>query len=299
MVARVGDGSIITRFDKTPLPKEPTDVVCPHFLELKWATGCPYSCAWCYLQGTFRFLEYKTKPMPKNYIRIKNNVEAFIDGDGVRPELLNAGELSDSMIMENSDHPFSTFIMDLMAKQDLHKVLFVTKSNRVDNLLKVPNKEQAIVSFSLNAEKVAEQWEKAPAVQDRIEAAGKLADAGFEVRARIDPMVPIEGWKKEYGALLDLIFDRFVPSRITMGSLRGLQSTINNSRDKSWVPFLEEKSNWGRKIATETRVDMYKFMIRKLKKDHGYSNVALCKETVDMWERVGLDYKEIKCNCTL
>ena len=155
------------------------------------------------------------------------------------------------------------------------------------------------VAVSTNAEKVAEQWEKAPAVQDRIEAAGKLADAGFEVRARIDPMVPIEGWKKEYGALLDLIFDRFVPSRITMGSLRGLQSTINNSRDKSWVPFLEEKSNWGRKIATETRVDMYKFMIRKLKKDHGYSNVALCKETVDMWERVGLDYKEIKCNCTL
>jgi len=54
LVSRVGDGSIITRFDKTPLPGSRGDVVCPHFLELKWATGCPYSCAWCYLQGTFR-----------------------------------------------------------------------------------------------------------------------------------------------------------------------------------------------------------------------------------------------------
>jgi three-Cys-motif partner protein len=55
LVKKVNDGSIITRFDKTPLPKKPTDVICPHFIELKWAYGCPYDCAWCYLKGTFRF----------------------------------------------------------------------------------------------------------------------------------------------------------------------------------------------------------------------------------------------------
>ena len=55
LVKRVGDGSIITRFERTPLPARPTDVVCPHFLELKWATGCPFDCAWCYLKGTLRF----------------------------------------------------------------------------------------------------------------------------------------------------------------------------------------------------------------------------------------------------
>jgi len=36
LVQQVADGSIIKRFDKTPLPIKPTDVVCPHFLELKW-----------------------------------------------------------------------------------------------------------------------------------------------------------------------------------------------------------------------------------------------------------------------
>jgi hypothetical protein len=40
-VQKVGDGSIICRFEKTPLPKNMTDVICPHFLELKWAlTSC-------------------------------------------------------------------------------------------------------------------------------------------------------------------------------------------------------------------------------------------------------------------
>ncbi|MEA1963712.1 MAG: restriction endonuclease subunit S, partial [Candidatus Aerophobetes bacterium] len=62
LVLRIGDGSIIKRFEKTSMPQKKTDVVCPHFLELKWATGCPYDCSWCYLKGTFRFLPYKTKP---------------------------------------------------------------------------------------------------------------------------------------------------------------------------------------------------------------------------------------------
>ena len=53
-IVKVGDGSIIKLFDRTPVPTKKTDVVCPHFLELKWANGCPFSCAWCYLQGTFR-----------------------------------------------------------------------------------------------------------------------------------------------------------------------------------------------------------------------------------------------------
>ena len=66
LVQQVADGSIIKRFDKTPVPTKPTDVVCPHFLELKWAYGCQFNCAWCYLKGTFRFLETKTKPVFKD-----------------------------------------------------------------------------------------------------------------------------------------------------------------------------------------------------------------------------------------
>jgi len=298
-VEKVGDGSIIVRFDKTPLPKAGTDVVCPHFLELKWATGCPYACAWCYLQGTFRFLEYKKQPRPKDFNRVERSLLALFEENGHRPEILNAGELSDSMISERSSRPFTKFVMELMAKQDKHKVLFVTKSTDVDNLLSVDNIHQAIVSFSLNAPKVATRWEKAPPPKDRIEAAGKLKDAGFEVRIRIDPMVPIRGWEEDYDQLLGMIFRRLTPDRITIGSLRGLQSTINNAADKSWTAYLEERSNWGLKIATAKRLEMYRMMISTLRYEHAFRKVALCKETVDMWGLAGLDWARIECNCTL
>ena len=298
LVEKVGDGSIITRFDKTPVPRDPQDVVCPHFLELKWATGCPYACAWCYLQGTFRFLEYKTKPRPKDFSRVEKHLTALFDGDGVRPELLNAGELSDSLITEHWKKPFSKFVMELISAQKVHRVLFVTKSPEVGNLLGIENDGQAVISFSLNAEPVAARWEKAPKVADRIEAAGLLKDAGFEVRIRIDPMVPIERWDKAYSKLLDDVFNRLRPDRITLGSLRGLQSTINNARDRSWTQFLDERSNWGRKIAIDVRKDMYSSIITKLRKEHSYRSVALCKETIQMWTDLKMDYTKVRCNCT-
>ena len=298
LVERVGDGSIITRFDKTPLPRGPADVVCPHFLELKWATGCPYSCAWCYLQGTFRFLDYGKKSHPKAFSRVEKHLKAFFEGDGIRPEILNSGELSDSMITESRVRPFSRFVTELFDTQDTHKVLFVTKSPEIGNLLEAGNPKKSIVSFSINAEKVAKRWEMAPPVKERIEAAGLLKDAGFEVRLRIDPMVPVADWKRSYLSLLDKVFSRLTPERITIGSLRGLQSTINNSKDRSWTEYLDERSNWGKKIGAATRKKMYFSLITALDESFGFKDVALCKETVQMWEDLTMDYREIRCNCT-
>jgi len=110
-------------------------------------------------------------------------------------------------------------------------------------------------------------------------------------------MVPIKDWSKHYTHLIDSIFEKFVPERITLGSLRGLQSTINGCADKSWVLYLSESSNWGKKIDTETRHEMYSTMYEHLSNRYDYENVALCKETIQMWKMVGIDYRKIRCNC--
>jgi len=180
--------------------------------------------------------------------KIRLHVEEFLDKVD-EPEILNTGEISDSLMYENGISPFSKFIIPMFEKQSKHKVLFVTKSNRIKNLLKISPHQQVIVSFSLNAIPVAKSWEKgAPEVIDRIEAARKLSNENYEVRIRIDPIVPIENWQKYYKELIDLIFSNFIPERITLGSLRGLQSTINNTKDNTWKKYLKETSNWGKKI---------------------------------------------------
>lgn len=299
LVQRVNDGSIITRFDKTPLPKKLTDVICPHFLELKWAYGCPYDCAWCYLKGTFRFHNGKIMPgfKIKDYNKIKLHVEEFLNKVD-EPEILNIGEIADSLMYENGTFPFSKFIIPMFERQKKHKVLFVTKSDRIKNLLEIDSHNQAIISFSLNAVPIAERWEKgAPRIRNRIEAARKLSKNNYDVRIRIDPMVPVGGWQERYKELIDLIFLNFIPERITLGSLRGLQSTLNGTKDNSWKVYLKETSNWGKKIDFTTRLKMYLYIIGYLKKEYNHHKIALCKETKAMWQKLGMDYRKIKCNC--
>jgi len=295
---QIKDGSIIKKFDKTPTPIKPTDVVCPHFFELKWATGCPFDCSWCYLKGTLRFLPQKAKPRVKDYKKIESHLRAFFALSDHPKEILNTGELADSLMCENSGQPFSNFIISLFEVQSKHKVLFLTKSVNIKNLLEINPHKQVVMSFSLNADEVARKWEKgAPRVLDRIEAAKKIQEASYETRIRIDPMIPVPNWEQYYQKLIDQIFENIFPERITLGSLRGLQSTINGSSDKSWLKYLSESSNWGKKVEFKLRYEMYDKLLNYLLKKYSYKRVALCKETKAMWKKLGLDYKKIKCNC--
>jgi len=273
------------------------DVVCPHFLEFKWAYGCPFDCAWCFLKGTLRLLDTKTQPVVKDYDKIECHLESFLRNDGHSAELLNAGELADSLMTESTRKPFSRFVIPIFEKQERHKILFLTKSINIKNLVGMKNHNQVVMSFSLNAPSAAKRWERAPSAEKRIEAAAMLSELSYEVRVRIDPIVPFENWQKDYLGLIDSIFEKFVPERITLGSLRGLQSTLNNAKDKSWVGFVTETSNWGKKIAFEKRYQIYNAILEYLKSEFNYNKVALCKETIEMWGKLGINYQEIQCNC--
>jgi len=309
LVAQIGDGSIICRFDRTPVPREPEDIVCPHFLELKWALGCPFHCAWCYLQGTLRLYPSKKTPTYRLALTEENPYaeveralrELFRLTYPSDPEVLNAGELADSLMAERGPFPFTRFAVPLFETQDRHRLLLLTKAPWVDHLVEMGPHRQTIISFSLNSGPVAQRWEKAPPVQERIEAATRVARIGYEVRIRVDPIVPYpeDNWLSGYLHLLEEIFAHFTPSRITLGSLRGLQSTINAARDRSWVVYLTEQSPWGRRMSEDRRLEAFGQIMECLRRRYGYTRVALCKEPIKVWEALGLDWRNCRCNCVV
>ncbi len=297
--SKIGDGSIITLFDKTPFPKEKDDVVCPHFIELKWANGCNFDCAWCYLNGTFRFRPCGKKPYLKEKDKIINHIKQYLEQVSTS-SILNSGELSDSLAFEGSENSLSDMIIPLFKDQNSHKLLILTKSANMKGILKSESQDSVIVSYSINSQKVSSRWEnKAPSPLERLYAAKEVFEAGYNVRLRLDPMVPISGWKNSYRSIIDQIFNHLIPERITLGSLRGLQSTINNSKDRTWVDYLDDRSNWGKKISFAKRAEMYDYVISYLERRYDFSDIGLCKETIGMWEEMGKDYKKIKCNCII
>lgn len=279
-----GNG-IVRYFDKTPV-----SIVCPHFWELNWAYGCPFACDYCYLQGTFRGSKAPRYPWSLNQIFFTLE-EAFAEIP--EPAIFNSGELADSLM----NPPLMEKIADKFEEQDRHKLLLLTKSSNIRFLLEKPRK-QTIASFSINAPDIATLWEhKTAPPTSRIEAARRLAEAGYEVRLRIDPIFPIEGWQQCYDRLLYLIFEKLPigPERITLGMPRGLKKTLIYSKNRTWAEGLTEKSGWGLKLPGTLRRAVYTFFLEKLPA-YGFpvEKIALCKETISLSRELGTG---CRCNC--
>lgn len=285
---------IITYFSKTPL-----DIVCPHFWELRWAFGCPFDCAYCYLQGTGRG---NKNPRYRPIIKVIKAIDKAFKHEYFlkHPSIFNSGELSDSLMNPANMKQ----ITDLFETQNKHKLLLLTKSDKVGWLTE-HIKKQTIASFSLNATEVWKLWEKrSSSPQQRINAAKQLIEAGYEVRLRIDPIFPVENWRRYYEDLLYSIFSTLPsdPNRITLGTPRGLAKTLMFTKDKSWetIAFTDhpEHTGWGKKAPTSTRKEIYQFFHDKLG-NLGFdkSRIAICKETRSMWNELGMEPKDCRCNC--
>ncbi|MEM3828367.1 MAG: hypothetical protein QXP36_04010 [Conexivisphaerales archaeon] len=212
---------------------------------------------------------------------------------------------------------FLEVCVPILKKFPGNKLLFLTKAgiNNVPRiLLDDPSLNRIIVmSHSLNPKPIIERFEKGTAsLEDRLEAARNLQEAGYEVRLRIDPIIPIEDWPILYSELIEMIFEKYnlKPERITLGSLRGLKKTLLYAKDKDWTRYLNkhEKTGWGLKIKKDLRLSLYSRIIQDIRK-HGFNGyVSLCKETPDIWEelvsenlllspgRFGI-WENVKCNC--
>jgi spore photoproduct lyase len=288
-------GSRIHLFDSTP-----EGIVCPHFYELRWARGCPLDCDWCYLQLTLRIQGKKPEKYPLE--EVERSLDLFFR-KVEEPHLLNSGEIGDSLMFPD----LMEKIVDKFEAQNRHKLLILSKlalPPYTDFLFRKPRR-QTIVSFSINATQVSERYERAaPPPQRRILVAAELKRLGYEVRVRIDPIIPLDSSYTIYKELLDLLFSHFTPDRITLGSLRVFPSLKSFCKNSSWFTFLDlgKRHRDGRfRVGDEQRFKAY-CEIMQYCNSYNFKEVSLCKETVEMWEKlrsIGLTPKENKCNCQL
>jgi spore photoproduct lyase len=81
-----------------------------------------------------------------------------------------------------------------------------TKFDGVAGLLDLPHGGRTRLRFSVNATSVDRRFEGATAkVPARLRALSVIAAAGYPVGLTIAPIMPVEGWREEYGALLDAV----------------------------------------------------------------------------------------------
>jgi hypothetical protein len=89
----------------------------------------------------------------------------------------------------------------------------------VDNLLALDPRGKTIIQWSVSAGTQSTVIEKETAPWDRrIEAARKCQDAGYIVRFRFSPIIPVRNWEQENAELIELIFQRTKPDVISLCS---------------------------------------------------------------------------------
>lgn len=281
--------NFIHYFDKTP-----PGIICPHFYILAHANGCPFACDYCYLRLTLR--HYPEPTIFTNTARLFQELRDWLLSTE-EPSVMNAGELSDSLAWDLHTC-LSTNLASLFASQARHKLLFVTKSTAVENLLAMEPNPRIVMSFSVNASEVSSRYERgAPSPADRIASALKLKSAGWEVRIRLDPLVPIDGWKDHYEEIIKRI-NELEPSVVTIGSLRYFKNLISHASETTDVFKYghDHGDPDGRlRIPRDTRLEMYKFCIDRL----SCLRIGLCKETASIHEALGLPGRHQSCNCTI
>jgi spore photoproduct lyase len=290
-------------------PGEDSQIVCFRFWQLVVAGGCPYRCAYCFLQTVPWFRFHPDELYGLVYTNVEDMVAEIKEwlADST-PKMMIAGELQDGLVFDAAykkvtGKPLTHLIIPLFAAQKRHRLIFLTKSTQIQHALELPPTQQVVFSWSVNAEEVAAKWEHGtPLPLERFAAAEKMKKAGWPIRFRLDPMIPYPDWKRGYGEAIKRI-NSLSPEMVTIGALRAtsyrsLRSAAkSNGRDDSIFDYLTEEkdpSGFKYRIPFETQVEMFRFAIGRLK--NGVVP-ALCKEDKALWKALGLKFNG--CHCLL
>ncbi len=267
-----------------------TDYVCCNYQIFHLAVGCNFDCSYCILQA------YLNNPILTFYTNIEDALSELSSILKENPKSyyrIGTGELTDSL---STDHltGFSEILVPFFQNISNATLEFKTKSDNIDNLLKMAPKEKVIVGWSYNSEKISQEEEhKTASLEKRLIAAKKVLDAGYKVTFHLDPIVHYEGWEKDYKESLDRLFDAIPPEKITwisMGSLRYLPKLKNVMTERfpksklaygEFVRGVDDKMRYFKDIRTEM-FQAIQSHIRSYSKDLA---LFLCMESQEVWQK--------------
>lgn len=169
--------------------------------EFAMGTSCPGGCQYCYLQTTLG-----KKPYVRIYVNIDEileNLEKTIAERSPSITTFEAASTSDPVAVEHLTGSLRRAI-EFFGRQKYGRMRVVTKFPSPDSLLNIEHHQHTRFRFSVNSRYVIKNFEANTASFDeRIEAAGRIAHAGYPLGFIVAPLMLYEGWREEYRDLFD------------------------------------------------------------------------------------------------
>ncbi len=283
-----------------------TGSVCQPAWQLHSVVGCPFRCAYCGLGRLHNFML---------------NMEEFVErldgriGSNGGQTLYQYDNWTDIACFE-PEYGGSKLLVEYFAeKPGKHLELYVGKSDNVEYLLDLEHGGKTVCCWSIGGRTQCDLVEREAASMDaRIEAARQCQEAGYAVRYRLSPIVPVRNWREESREVIQRIFERTQPDMITFETLRFLDyDSLCTAFDTDILdPELLEavKSTSGAtvkqgcEIPDDFRRKVYRHIIDELEAAGPDTPYAFCREQCETWELFGEDFARhgqhpdgYACNC--
>ena len=286
---------VLSRFQGSFLKKCPgasPGMVCCNYYVVNLSKNCIYDCSYCFLQN---FLD--NNPLQVVFVNIEDlfrELEEVFTQFPDRNFRVGTGEITDSLALD-SLVPYSQLLIPFFNRQKNAVLELKTKSDRIENLLDLPDPTNVIVSWSINPERIVDLEEKGtPSLKKRLRAASQCVEKGYRVGFHFDPIILVPGWEKAYQELVDTLFDYIPASQIewiSLGSFRyrsSLKPIIKSRHPKTMLftgehlPGKDGKFRYLRPLRNQA----YETIRGFLKEKSQDLNIYLCMETKEIWEGV-------------
>jgi len=264
--------------------------LCCGYRILHFGVQCSLGCTYCILQV---YLNQSNLRIFGNTKDLFQELDAELEAHPGRLFRVGTGEFTDSLLLDPWTQ-FSRELVPVFAQRNNAVLELKTKTNHVENLFDLEHGGHTIVAWSLNAQEIVTKEEsKAASLEERLKAAAICAEKGYYLAFHFDPMVEYPDWRRGYGSALECLFDCVKPRSIvwiSLGAFRfmpDLKHAIHTVHPHSVMPYgefirgLDGKMRYFRDV----RVELYSFMVERIRHVDPNLCVYLCMEGGDIWRQ--------------
>ena len=295
---RVGSAHFSRRTDTLVIHREKYDFLkpCPcssgnagcGYNLINLGFGCRFECEYCFLQ---QYQNLHAILLPANVQDFLDKIDgaSFRKGPFDRPRI-GSGEFTDSLVFDELTQYSAQIVPFFRARPHL-QFEFKTKSVCIEGLLAQGGAENVVVSWSVNAAQFIERVEHfTPSLPQRLQAARRVAQAGYRLGFHFDPVVPFAGWQEAYAQAAEQIAQSVPADKvawISVGLLRfsrELKKAVENRFPDNSILDGEFLLDFDGKMRypESLRQEAYHYFVPLLRKLFPKAVVYVCMEKAGM-----------------
>jgi len=189
------------------LLEAPYGIGCDRNFYFSHVLNCLYDCRYCFLQGMYRSAHYVLFVNYEDFQKAILATAALSPGEEVH---FFSGYDGDSLALESLTG-FAEAFLPFFAENPRLVLELRTKSVAIRPLLAREAFSNCVVAFSFTPEAFSKPLEHGvPPIEQRIAAAAKLAERGWRIGLRFDPLLHAPGYRQSYQELFERVF-RSIP----------------------------------------------------------------------------------------